>query len=262
MSNVFRTVEFSEGLVEFLLNGLGSDSQACLQHCTDTLLAIGSEVIPDLQHAAENTRMTLRHQRRVAATKEALAESDGSSANPIVGMFRALLALVAYEWDDNLVIRAVAMVANITGRHIVANVLSDELCDHYRDQRYATRLIRALASISDALSTVHREYLHQIIRFASNEVAWRCEQLVKWIDDRDQNVVLLNDGFRDDVCKGLRLLDWLTRAAVVGSDTAVQDPEWLWLRDYRYRPMIVNHGPILTVQSSKVDVQFAACGPA
>ena len=245
MSNGLRAAEFSLGMLEFFVNGLGSDSQKCRELCIDTLHEIGNEVIPDLQHVAENTRMTPRHQRRVAATMEALAECNGSSANPLVGTFRALLNLVESEWDDNLVIRAVAMVANITGRHIVANVLSDELCDHYRDQRYATRLIRALASISDALSTVHREYLHQIIRFASNEVAWRCEQLVKWIDDRDQNVVLLNDGFRDDVCKGLRLLDWLTRAAVVGSDTAVQDPEWLWLRDYRYQPLTVNHGPMV-----------------
>ncbi len=243
-----RAAVVSVGIVKFLLDGLGIDCQACREQCVATLHVIGSGVIPDLRHAAETRNLTPRHQKRVAALIEHLADSNGTWVNPITGMFRALLALVAKEWDDDCVIRAVGMMGHIFGRHIVARVLLDELCVHHQNDKYVPRLVVAIASIRDALSATHHEYVRQIIQFTpDSEVRYRCEHLLCWITNPPVDEFEPHAGFSDPAVAVLQLLPWLERAAVIGPDTAVRDPEWLWLRSFRYRPTRVNRGPFVAM---------------
>ena len=164
-------------------------------------------------------------------------------------MLRALLALIATSFDGDEVIRAVGIVADLIGRQTVACVLMDELCEHYHDRRYSIRLIDATASIRDALSPRHYDYLRQIVFFGPRDVEWRSKKLLGWIGERGpDSYELLDDS--DTGCCGLKLLEWLERASVVGPDTRVTDPEWIWLRRFRYQPQIINHGPMLAYRRS------------
>ena len=246
MYDRYRAADVSAGLVVFLLDGVDVDCQACREESIKTLHAIGSDVIPDLRQAAETGNMTPRHRKRVAAVIEDLSDSYGTRANPIAGLFRATLALVGSGQDEETVLRAVGMAADIVGRHIAARILIDELCVHHTNREYAPRLMMAIAGIRDALSASHHKYVRQIIQFGSNsEVRYRCAQLMRWISDRPVGEFQPHSGFSDPVVAGLQLLPWLERDATIGPDTAVRDPEWLWLRRFRYRPAIVNRGPFL-----------------
>ena len=242
-----KTDLFSASLLEFLVRGIGTDCQPFRECCVEVLHSMGSLVADDLRDIAQHARLTPRHKKRLTAMILSLDESDDTSANPIPSMFKALLLMVAAALDEDESIRAVGMVSDFVGKHLVASILMDELCDHSHDRRYATRLINALATVRDSLSETHREYLGQIIRYSpSNDVSSRCGRLLTLIDDRDRDEVTSNNGSHDPVIKGLKLLGWLTRDAVIGPDTAVRDPEWIWLRDFRYQPTIVNFGPMLT----------------
>jgi hypothetical protein len=240
-----KTAEFTARLIRFLLYGIGCGCQRCREMCVEVVIALGLDVIPDLKEAARHVVITPLHTKRLAAVIEELTDRDGTSANPIPGMLRALLALVATEQDEDIVVRSVGMMASIVGRHTLVCVLIDELCEHYRDCKYAPRLINAIACLHDALSARHYGYLKQIAWFGPSEVAGRCEHLLKWIRGQNSGKFQPHVGFSDPIVHGLKLIVWLERTAVVGPDTTVSDPEWIWMRQYQYLPMIVNRGPIL-----------------
>ena len=244
-TNESRSAALSAGIVEFLLRGIGNDCQPFREQCCQVLESLGDEVIDDLRHTAEYVRLSPNHTRRLAKMIESLSHLLRTNINPIPSVLRAMLAMIAAAHDDEIVLRAVGIVGNILGRRTVVCVVVDELCDHYHDRGYAIRLVNVIAFLSDALAQHHQLYLLQLIEFSSSEVASRCKRLVHWIDDLNLNDASRMNECSDSGCRGLKLLDWLTRAAVVGADTRVTDPEWLWLRDYRYQPLTVNHGPML-----------------
>ena len=236
-------------MIVFFVYGLGSDCQRFRDGCCKVLTSLGIDATYDLCDIASRAKLTPGHKRRLEALIADLDDSSYTPVNPIPGLFLALLALIATSHVDVDVIRAVGIVADLIGRQTVAGVLMDELCDHYHDRRYAIRLIDAIASIRDALSPRHYDYLRQIAFYGPREVEWRSEKLLGWIGELTPDSCELPDD-RDVGCCGLKLLEWLKRAAVVGPDTRVTNPEWIWLRNYRYRPRIVNRGPILAYRRS------------
>jgi hypothetical protein len=240
-----RVADLSSGMMLFLVCGLGSDCQRFREGCCNVLLSLGIDATYDLHHIANRANLMPGHRRRLEDLIDGLDEGPLDSANPIPGFFRAFLALVKTSFDDLEVIRVVSLVADLFGRPIVACVLMDELCDHCRDVKYASRLIDAIASIRDALSPRHHEFLRQIALYGPRSVEWRIKKLLGSMGELPPDSCELTQDDSDAGCQCLKLLEWLEREAVVGPDTRVTNPDWIWLRNFRYRPQIVNHGPVL-----------------
>ena len=259
-----RAVEISFGIFTFLAYGVGSDCQRFRDGCCQVLLSLGSDATYDLRHTASHAHLMPGHKRKLEALIADLDDLPYAQSNPIPGLFRAILTLIATSHVDVDVIRAVSVVADLIGRHTVACVLMDELCDHYHERPYASRLIDAIASIRDALSPRHYDYLRQIAFYGPRDVEWRAKKLLGWIGELTPDSCELPDD-SDAGCCGLKLLEWLERGSVVGPDTRVTDPEWIWLRDFRYRPKFVNRGPILAYRRSpetSVDADCHSAGAA
>lgn len=244
-----KVAEKSSELIVVLVYGLGSDCQRFRDGCFKVLTSLGIDATYDLRHIASHAKLTPGHRRRLEALIDGLDDAPYRQVNPIPGLFRALLALIATSHVDVDVIRAVSIMADLIGSHTMACVLMDELCDHYHDRPYASRLIDAAAGLRDGLAPRHRDYLRQIVIYGPRDVEWRSKKLLGWIGELTPDSCELPDD-SDAGCCGLRLLEWLDRAAVVGPDTRVTDPEWIWLRDFRYRPRIVNHGPMMAYRRS------------
>lgn len=245
-----RASEVSWRMTEFAAYGVGSDCQRFRERCCKVLTSLGIDATYDLRHITSHAKLTPPHRRQLEALIDGLDDSSYTPVNPIPGLFRALLALIATSFDGDEVIRAVGIVADLIGRKTVAGALMDELCDRYHDRRDAIKLIDAIASIRDALSPRHYDYLRQIAFYGPREIEWRSKKLLGWIGELgpDNHEITIDDS--DAGCCGLKLLGWLERAAVVGPDTRITNPGWIWLRDFRYQPRIVNHGPMLAYRRS------------
>ncbi len=240
-----RVGEISSGMIVILVYGVGSDCQRFREGCCNVLLSLGIDATCDLHHIAKRVNLMPGHRRRLEDLIDGLDDGPYNSTNPIPGFFRAFLALIATSFDDLEVIRVVRLVADLFGRPIVASVLMDELCDHHRDSKYAGKLIDAIASIRDALSPRHHDFLRQIAFYGPRSVAWRIKKLLGSMGGLPPDSCELTQADSDTACHCLKLLEWLEREAVVGPDTRVTNPDWIWLRNFRYRPQIVNHGPVL-----------------
>ena len=245
-----QVAEISSGMMLFLVCGMGSDSQRFREGCSSVLLTLGIDATYDLHHIANRANLMPGHRRRLEDLIDRLDEGPYISPNPIPGFFRAFLALVKTSFDDVDAIRVVSLVADLFGRPIVERVLMDELCDHYRDNKYASKLIDAIASIRDALSPRHHDFLRQIAFYGPRSVEWRIKKLLGSMGELPPDSCELTQDNSDAGCHCLKLLEWLEREAVVGPDTRVTNPDWIWLRNFRYRAQIVNHGPVLAYARS------------
>ena len=240
-----RAAEISSGMIVILVYGVGSDCQRFREGCCNVLLSLGIDATYDLHHIANRVNLMPGHRRRLEDLIDRLDEAPYNSPNPVPSFLRAFLALVKTSFDDVEAIRVVSLVADLIGRPVVACVLMDELCDHYRDSRYASRLIDAIASIRDALSPRHHDFLRQIAFYGPRSVEWRVKKLLGSMGELPPESCELTQDDSDAGCHCLKLLEWLEREAVAGPDTCVTNPDWIWLRNFRYHPQIVNHGPVL-----------------
>ncbi len=240
-----RAAEISSGMIVILVYGVGSDCQRFREGCCNVLLSLGIDATYDLRDIASRVNLMPGHRRRLEDLIDGLDDGPYNSTNPIPGFFRAFLALIATSFDDDEVIRVVSLVAGLIGHPIVACVLMDELCDHCCDSKYASRLIDAIASIPYALLPRHHEFLRQIAFYGPRSVEWRIKKLLGSMGEDPPDSSELTQDNSDAGCHCLKLLEWLEREAVVGPDTRVTNPDWNWLRSFRYRPQIINHGPVL-----------------
>ncbi len=240
-----RAAGISSGMIVILVYGVGSDCQRFREGCCQVLLSLGIGATYDVQHIANRVNLMPGHRRRLEDLIDGLDDGPCNSPNPVPSFFRAFLALIATSFDEDEVIRVVSLVADLFGRPIVACVLMDELCDHYLDSKYASKLIDAIASISDTLSPRHHEFLRQIAFYGPRSVEWRIKNLLGSMGELPPDSRELTQDDSDTSCHCLKLLEWLERESVVGPDTCVTNPDWIWLRNFRYRPQIVNHGPVL-----------------
>lgn len=240
MHSDLTQVEISSKMTWFLIYGVGNDCKRFADACRRALLSLGITARDDVRHMVGRANLRRGHTRRMSTLIIKLNDLPDTQVNPLPGVFHAMLTLVARSDDDVDVLRAVRSVADLVGRQAVARVLMDELCGCHEEIWYAFRLIKAMGYISDAFSPSDHDFLRWIVFDGLDEMPWENHKRVHWVAELPPDSCDLPDVGRDDGCCGLKLLGWLERAAVVGPDTRVTNPEWICLRDFRYQPQIIN----------------------
>ena len=255
-------VEISSRMIRFLIHGVGNDCKRFADACRRVLLSLGITARDDIRHMVGRANLRRPHARRMSALIPKINDLPDTQVNPVPGVFRALLTLIEKSDDDVDVYRAVHAVADLVGRQTVARVLMDELCGCHEEIWFIYRLISAMGYIPDAFSPSNHDLLRWIVFDGHDEMPWVNRKRVHWVAELPPDSFDLPDDGRDAGCCGLKLLDWLECAVLVGPYSHVTNPEWIRLREFRYRPRQVSDccGPMDSgpIESSVV----ADCHPA
>lgn len=260
MHSDLTQVEISSRMIWFLIYGAGNDCKRFADACRQVLLSLGITARDDIRHMVGSANLRRAHARRMSALVIKLNDLPDTQANPLPGVFRAMLTLIANSQDDVDVYRAVHSVADLVGRKNVARVLMSELCGRHEEIWQAYRLISAMGYIADAFSPPDHDYLRWIVFDGLEEMPWKNHKRVHWVAELPPDSFELPDDDRDAGCCGLKLLGWLERASVAGPDTCVTNPEWIWLRDFRYEPQITNRRSPETSVDADCHSAGALCG--